>query len=375
MRIACDGRPLLGPRTGVGVWLEGLLSGLAATTDWGLTLALPRRGADLGLGDLARRVSVRAPFLGLPGTVWLHTLAGPSLADMGDVYVATLGILPRRLSLPSVLVVHDLTPWTRPRHHRLGNRFCFNAYFAESVIRADVVVCDSEATRRRLGAIMPRQAEAARVITLAVDPFFSPADAGERAQRTRDLVSAGRPFVVQLGTLDPRKGLVTLIEAHALLLKRDPGTPDLVLAGGRGWGGDWLERALTRHPEPGRIHLPGYVTREQARDLLRHAEVVVLASEEEGFGLPLAEALACGAACVASDEEALVEVARGAARHVPRGNAPALAAALAEACGADRAALQAVARERARSLSWEAPLAAWRELLAELDPRRVRVAG
>lgn len=363
MRIACDARPLVGPRTGVGVWLEGLLRRLATGATDELILALPRPGPTLGVEDLGGRLAVLAPAVPLPGTLWLHTLAAPLLADRCDVFVGTLGILPRRLTVPSVVVVHDLTPLSRPQHHTLANRFCFNAYFAESVASASVVVCDSEATRERLAGVLPHQAAAARVIPLAVDEFFSPPDGTAEPVATRQRFAAGHRFLVQLGTLEPRKGLVTLIEAHASLLKEDVGAPDLVLAGGRGWGGAWLEGALTRHPDPGRVHLPGYVSREAARALLRHAEVVVLASEEEGFGLPLAEALACGAACVASDEPALLEVSAGAARHFPRGDAKALARVLDETLHAERAQLQAASLRRARTLGWGPALASWRSVL------------
>lgn len=367
MRIACDARPLVGPRTGVGSWMEGLLRVLSRTGDDAFLLCLPRPGVDLALGDLADRCSISAPRIPLPGTLWLETLAGPALAGRADVFVAALGILPRRLPLPSVLVVHDLTPRTRPRYHTLANRFCFNAYFEESVAAATAVVCDSEATRRRLASLLPRQGEAATVIYPGVDLFFSPPAAGEDGGQARKRFAGGRPFIVQLGTVEPRKGLATLVDAHAALLQHNPDAPDLVIAGATGWGGAWLEPALSRHPARDRVHLAGYVAREAARALLRHAEVVVCAAEEEGFGLPLAEAMACGAACVASDEEALVEVAGGAAAHFPRGDAAALAAAVAGLLsGNGRADLRRRALERAAHLRWEPAAAAWRSLLDRL---------
>jgi len=366
MRIACDARPLLGPRTGVGTWLEGLLRALAGEPLWEWSLELPRR-ADLGLGLPPARFRTHAPPLSLPGTLWLATLAGPALAGRADVYVGTLGVLPRRLPVPAALVVHDLTPRTRPHHHTLANRFCFNAYLDDSLGRADAVVCVSRATRERLAAVSPQAARRATVIGEGVDDRFSPAPPEASPEPWRVRFAAGRPYFVQVGTLEPRKGVATLLEAHHRLLTRRPDAPDLVLAGRRGWGGDLVGRALARHARPDRVHLPGYVEHEAVVGLLRHAEAAVFASEEEGYGRPLAEALACGAACVASDEPALVETAAGAGLHVPRGDAGALSAAL-EAVTAPAAAarLRDLARRRRRELGWAPVAAAWRELFGSL---------
>ncbi|MEW5877346.1 MAG: glycosyltransferase family 4 protein [Acidobacteriota bacterium] len=363
MRIAFDARPLVGPRTGVGVWLEGLLRHLAQATPWALELHLPRP-AEVGLRGFPRELPVLAPRLPLPGTLWLVTTAARQVQG-ADIFVGTLGILPRRLQTPSVLVLHDLTPRTRPHHHRLANRFCFNAYVEESLAQANVVVCSSHATAHRLATLLPGWARDVRVIPLAVDGFFSPGEEDRAAVEAK--FAQGRPLIVQLGTLEPRKGVDTLILAHDLLLAENPQAPDLVLAGGRGWGGDFVERALARHRQPQRVHCPGYVTREEARALLRAAQLVVLASEEEGFGLPLAEALCCGAACVASNEEALVEVAAGAALHVPPRDPQALAQALGTALRPEvQADLRQRAAVRAPELRWDRVWPQWVLLLSEL---------
>lgn len=364
MRIGFDARPLLGQRTGVGVWLGGLLEALAASTDWSFVGFLPRR-AQFGVEGVPpeRLAGVWSP-VPLPGTLWLHTVAAAQVKQKVDLFVGTLAILPRRLEVPSVAMVHDLTPRTHPHRHTLANRFCFNAYLESSLGQASVVVCPSQATRARLAQLFPKTAQGAVVIGPGVDaPFFlcPPFSADE----TRRRFAGGKRFLVQLGTLEPRKGVDTLLHAHAQLCQRLPQAPALVLAGGRGWGGQWLERALADHPVPSLVHRPGYVSREEARSLLAHAEAVVLASEEEGFGLPLAEAMACGAACVASDAPALVEVAGGAARHFPRRDVQALAGALEEVLvqPARQAELREQARGRAHHWRWELVVPHWRSLL------------
>lgn len=375
MRIGFDARPLLGQRTGVGVWLEGLLGALAASTEWTFVGFLPRRAA-LDLAAVAPdRLEVAWPPLPLPGTLWLQTLAAGQVGMGVGVYVGSLAILPRRLAVPAVTVVHDLTPRTRARHHTLANRFCFNAYLEQSITAATAVVCVSEATRARLAEILPAQARTAAVIGHGVDPSFNlPPEIG--CDETRRRFAGGRPFIVQLGTLEPRKGVDTLLEAHGRMLQGRPEGPELVLAGGQGWGGKWLERALAGHPAPERVHVPGYVTRDEVRALLTHAEVAVVASEEEGFGLPLLEAMACGAVCVASDDPALIEVAGGAVRHFPRRDARALATILEEvAVPARRADHQARARQQAQRWRWGAVAPVWRSLLEEVAASSRRDGG
>ncbi|HPS78546.1 MAG TPA: glycosyltransferase family 1 protein, partial [Thermoanaerobaculaceae bacterium] len=253
-----------------------------------------------------------------------------------------------------------------PRHHTLANRFCFSAYFAESLDQANLLVCASDATRARLTAFDRRHGDRARVVPLAADRFFCPPPVGDEPEPARRRFAGARPFIVQLGTIEPRKGIATLLAAHGRLLTADPSAPDLVLAGGQGWGGGWLAQALATHPLRERVHLPGYVSREEARALLRHAEAVVLASEEEGFGLPLAEALACGAPCVISDEAALLEVAGDSARVFRKGDAAGLEAALIRTLAADRARSREHSLARASNLSWDGPASAWENLLSAL---------
>ncbi len=364
MSIAFDGRPLLGPRTGVGTWTVAVAGGLARRGERVVLhaprpLALPPELAGAGV----RAVAPRGPRL--PGTLWLHTALRARLLETGaEVFVAGLAIAPRRPPVPTVAMVHDLTPRTLPHRHTLANRFCFNAYLETSLEEAAAVVVGTAAVERELLAAFPRVAPKLVRIGYGVDPWFSPPRAHDDGEAVRRRFAGGRPYLLHLGTLEPRKGIPTLVAAWEALVAARPGAPDLVVAGGRGWGtGPILER-IRRSPHADRIHLPGYVDRAAARDLLRHAEAFVLASEAEGFGLPLAEALACGTPAIASDIPVLREVAGDAALYAPPGDAGAFAAALAAALEPGRAAaLRERALRRAAALSWERVVARWAELL------------
>ncbi len=365
MNIACDARALAGPLTGVGRWTVHVMGGLAARFAARVLLAAPGPiDVPPGLADVPGVTVLPPPRLGIPGTLWLHTALPRRLEAAGaDVFVASLAIVPRGCPVPAVAVVHDLTPRTHPSRHTLANRFCFNAYLEESLERAAAVVAVSRATAAILLATFPRVRDRLRVIPNGVGPFFSP-DPDTDGAAVRERFAGGRPYVLHLGTLEPRKGLLTLVEAWDRLHGLMPDPPDLVVAGAPGWGVEPILRRIRRSPHAAGIHLAGRVADREARDLLRHAEVFVTASEEEGFGLPLAEAICCGAACVATAVPALVETAGGAALLAPVNDAAALADALARALEPEvNADLRRRAAQRCAGLRWEPAVAAWHELL------------
>ena len=365
MRIACDARALVGPRTGVGTWTAAIMGGLARLPGWRVELLahVPFELPPSFEGSAAAAVPPPRP--PLPGTLWLQWLLPAQLERLRpDVFVAALAVAPRRCPVPSVVMVHDLTPRLRPERHTLKNRFCFNAYLEDSLDGAAAVVVPSEATRHDVLAVRPRLAGRIHVIGEGADPRFRPADDPEEARRIRDRYAGGRRYVLHLGTLEPRKGIPVLVGAWERLAAADPGAPDLVLAGAPGWGTGPILARIGRSPFRERIHLPGYVPDGDLPGLLRSAEAFVLASEAEGYGLPLAEALCCGVPSVVSDVPALREVAGGAALLVPPGDPAALAAALREALEPETSArLAAAAVARGRALRWDGAVAAWRRLL------------
>jgi alpha-1,3-rhamnosyl/mannosyltransferase len=215
------------------------------------------------------------------------------------------------------------------------------------------VVAVSEATAADLRRLYPRCAERVVVIPNGVDPDFQPATP-EAIAATRAELGCPRGYVLYAGTLEPRKNVNRLLDAWQEL--HHPGAVDLplVLAGPYGWASRALAGRLTALADHGVRYL-GPLPRSVLVATMQAATLFVYPSLYEGFGLPAAEAMACGVPVVASDTAALAEVVGDAGLLVPATDTGALAAALAR-LAADPAlagVLGRRGRERARRFSWD----------------------
>src|SRR5262245_42130967 len=248
------------------------------------------------------------------GIVWLHSTLPGRIATWGaDVLLSALTIGPVRGDVPFVSTVHDLTPLTHPEWHAARTIVGFVPLWERTVERAARFVCVSETTARELVARYPETPPRVRVAPNGGDlDFFRPAQAGGAGaaarHEARRRYAGGRPYILYLGTLEPRKNVEALVAACERLWGRRPSRPDLVLAGGTGWKTAGLHRRIARSAYRDKIHVTGYAPREAARELYRAAEAFAYPSHEEGFGLPVAEAMACAIPVVTSTAEALREV-------------------------------------------------------------------
>ncbi len=353
MRVAIDARALLSQKTGIGTYTRGIASGLAKLPGVEVGLFAPRPLSD---GDRAGSWSVMAdqhPF----GMVWAQTTLPRRCLDWkADVLLCALTIAPVRARLPVVSVVHDLTPWEHPEWHAARTLIGFLPLWEATADRAAYLVCVSEATRRELLRGYPETSPRVRVVPNGVDPDFALSPGGPAPQDVRRRFTGGRPYILYLGTLEPRKNVEALVAACERLWARRRSRPDLVLAGGLGWKTAALHRRIARSPYRDKIHLPGYAPHDVARDLYRAAEAFVYPSLCEGFGLPVLEAMACGTPVVASTAPALVEVGGDAALYAePRD--PGQLAAQIERILDDAALAQRLRRAgpaRAAGFTWDA---------------------
>jgi glycosyltransferase involved in cell wall biosynthesis len=307
VRIAFDVSPLSHPRTGVGNYILGSLTGLleaaagehevvpfAPTSPWGRPHLL----------DALAEVPVRPRIATLPlahawRTAWsrLGRPAAERFIGPFDVLHFWDWMYPPQRAGVRATMIHDLVPLRFPQWTTRRTRRMHRAKYRHAARRCDVVFANSRYTADDVVERLRIPAERVRVAYPGVGERFRPE--GERA----DL---GRPYALTLATLEPRKNLGALLDAHD---RRSGRELALAVAGGEGWG----EQPQLRRD--GVVPL-GYVPDDEVPRLLRGAEVFVYPSRFEGFGMPVVEAMACGVPCVVSSHPSLDEACGDAAVRV-----------------------------------------------------------
>ncbi len=352
MRVGIDARALLAQQTGIGIYTDNIARNLALREDTEVRL-FTHRPIEPG-PDFPPRARLIADDHKL-GTIWVHTSLPRRLASEScDVLLSALTISPARITIPSVPVVHDLTPLSHPEWHRRRVVVAFVPIIERTLDRADRIIAVSEATARDLQTRFPEVAGRVSVVPHGVQGRFHPEASSEEFETTRREYTRSRPYILFLGTLEPRKNLMRLVSACERLWREKRSRPDLLLAGGPGWRSAPLLERIARSPFRDKIHRVGYVDPADAPRLYRAAEVFCYPSLEEGFGLPVLEAMACGTPTVVSTTPALTETAGDAALCVPADDDVRLAGAIARVleepgCRADLAA-RGIAR--ARRFQW-----------------------
>ncbi|HZU78668.1 MAG TPA: glycosyltransferase family 1 protein, partial [Acidimicrobiales bacterium] len=259
---------------------------------------------------------------------------------------------------PLVVTVHDVAPALFPDAFPLRGRRFHERALAAVAERADLVVTVSHAAAEEIVAHSAVDAGRIRVVPHGVRPVAVDADA-RRGVLARMGIGEDRPYVLWVGSLEPRKGVPTLLAAMSALRRRRPHPPFtdalVVLAGYDGWlAADALTAEDRRGLEPVLRQL-GRVSEQDLHALYAGAALFAFPSRHEGFGLPVLEAMSHGVPVVASDIPSLREVSGGAARLVEPGDVGAWTDVLEELLGdgAERDRLAEAGRRRSAGMTVE----------------------
>ena len=321
LRVVLDAGPAVHQRAGLARYAERLASALWQNFRDALDLTLVynshsgrRLPASLGsIPALTLPLGQHRWRLGALTCQLLRASLVEGRLPAGDVYHATEHLLPW-MARPSVMTVHDLIFERYPQHHTRANRAFLRVAMPLFVRRADAIIAVSQHTRRDLLEVYATPPQKVYVVEEGIDERFRPAGEAD-IRRVKERYSIRRPYLLMVGTLEPRKNHALAFRALAQL--KAEGWPHcLVAVGGGGWLFDAVQRQVESLQLSDDVIFAGHVADADLPALYSGADCFLMPSLYEGFGIPVLEAMACGAPVVCSKVSSLPEVAGEAARFI-----------------------------------------------------------
>jgi glycosyltransferase involved in cell wall biosynthesis len=351
LRVAVDGMPLIGERTGIGHVTAELLRALASRGDLDLVVYVVARDGRRRLGELPPGVRVGTSQLParLVRPAWEH-LPFPRVEHWTgpvDVVHATNYVAPPARA-PVIVTVHDLTFVHQPDLVAEDTRRFFEPLLHRAIARGATIHVVSDYVGQEVRAAFGLGPD--RVVR--VYPGITATGGGDPAAGRR--VAGAERYVLALGQLEPRKNLPNLVRAFDHLADADRDL-SLVIAGPDGWGRPEFEAAVEAATHGDRVRWLGYVSNDDRRDLLAGATAFAYPSLYEGFGHPPLEAMAAGVPVVATTAGAVPEITGDAALLADPSDHEALARELGRAIGDEQVRAELISRghARVREFSWD----------------------
>jgi glycosyltransferase involved in cell wall biosynthesis len=346
LTIGIDARAAAEVAGGRGRFVRELLRALAGRPDAHRYILYARRqwlDAELDERFSWRLVDAADP--------WWHLASARRANRECDVFLSTNSYLTLWfLRIPGVPVVYDMTTFERSMRPNRRSAVIERATLGHAVRRSSAILAISHATAARLAERFPRAAALTTVAPLGVTTLENDEPADAKNGAAQNLPKTG--FVLAVGTLEPRKNLPRLVDAYARLPESLQAQHPLVVVGAHGWEtGETLE-ALRSLGE--RSLLLGSVSDAALAELYRRCALFCYPSLGEGFGLPVLEAMASGAAVITSNNSSLPEVGGDAVEYVDPFDVASITATLRALLESPsrREALGELARERARPSTW-----------------------
>ncbi|MFO7919034.1 MAG: glycosyltransferase family 1 protein [Anaerolineae bacterium] len=265
---------------------------------------------------------------------------------------------------PTVVTLHDLSFYLYPELFPQSKRIYLQYMTRHTIHHAEAVIAVSQSTKRDALRLFPVAEKKITVIPNGVEAQMRPLDDPTPIRDLHHRYDLPSDVLLFLGTLEPRKNLVTLLEAYALLRQRGDIHHHLVIAGGRGWYYEKVYDAAERLGLHGAVHFTGYVPDEELPLWYNAADLFIYPSLYEGFGLPPLEAMACGTPVIVSNISSLPEVVGDAGLtvdpHDPQALAEAIHSLLSDPARRER--LSKEGQAQASKFSWHTTAAKTAEL-------------
>jgi glycosyltransferase involved in cell wall biosynthesis len=252
-----------------------------------------------------------------------------------------------------VATIHDVVPYVYPATSTLLDWLIYRLWLPLAVRRLDAIITDSEHSRRDIVRHLPVRPDRVHVVPLAANPSYRPLPA-DAVDSILTRLGLRRPYLLFVGSLEARKNLPRLLEAYATLRPWSERW-SLVVVGARKWKSSSIFQTVARLQLEDRVHFTGFVADADLPALYNGADLFVLPSLYEGYGLPVLEAMACGTPVVTSSCSSLPEVAGGAAVLVDPGSVESIAAGIRQVLGDPARAdlLRRLGLAQAARFSWE----------------------
>lgn len=306
--------------------------------------------------------------------MWTHLrLSAELLGHPPDILFVPAHVLPVWSPRQSVVTIHDLGYLHYPEAHPTAQRLYLRISTRWNAWRATHVLADSQATKADIVRHCRVPGSKITVVYLGVSARFGPVDDQERRASVVRRYGLASPYLLSVGTIQPRKNLVRLIEAWAQVCDQPSAREiTLVIAGKRGWLTEAIERRAAELGIAGRVRFTGYVDDHDLPTLIRGALAYLMPSLYEGFGLPVLEAQASGTPVLTSRVSSLPEVAGDAAILVDPHDVDDIAHGITRLIEdrALRERLRSVGLEHARTWTWERTACETLEVLEAAAGRR-----
>lgn len=374
MRIGLDGMPLAQLKTGVGTYTFELACALARISPQDIfELVSPLPFQPSILAD-SKPHNVELVY-SKPNVLERHwwTIGLPSYVRRKslELFHGTNYEVPLRESGPAVLTIHDLSLLLHSSTHEARAVRRARLRLPLMARRATLIVTPSQLVRGEVCERLNISPDKVFAIPLAPRDNFVPMPAAETVDIRRRL-GIGDEFLLFAGTIEPRKNLWTLVRALEEILRTTDSRPQLVVAGQIGWKRDEFLSQLQKSPARDLVHRIGYVSDTDLRALYSTCRVFIYPSIYEGFGLPPLEAMACGAAVIASPVPSVSESGENVARLISPRDVKALSRNIVELLSDEyaRRSLSESGLKHAARFSWERTARLTREVYDEAMKRR-----